>query len=63
MKPTIAKLPLKKTSPITEAAKMHPKPKAESHVAPYGVDDPNGHVMKRIKHAKPALLAKIQNWD
>jgi hypothetical protein len=27
------------------------------------VEDPNGHVMKRIKQAKPTLWAKIQNWD
>lgn len=31
--------------------------------APYGVDDPTGHVITRMHAAKPALWAKVQNWD
>jgi len=27
------------------------------------VEDHDGHVMKSIKHRKPTLWAKIQNWD
>jgi len=49
-------------TPITEAKKAPSNPR---HVplAPYGVTDAQGHVMKRIQQAKPALWAKIQNWD
>jgi hypothetical protein len=46
---------------ITEAKNR--KPDQPKHVAPYGVDDAQGHVMKRIREAKPTLWAKIQNWD
>ena len=47
---------------IAESKKTTPTPKHQP-VTPYGVSDPNGHVVKRIQHAKPALWAKIQNWD
>jgi len=63
MKPTVAKLPPKNTLPISEAAKTQAKRRSDNHISPYGVEDPNGHVMKRIKQAKPTLWAKIQNWD
>lgn len=50
---------------VTEAkqskVKKHHKP--ESHVAPFGVDDPQGHVMRRIQAAKPHLMTKLNNWD
>lgn len=48
-------------TPISESKKTKPKPHA--HVTPYGVEDAKGHVMNRIQQAKPALWAKIQNWD
>jgi hypothetical protein len=47
---------------ISESKKTKPKPH-HAPVAPYGVSDPQGYVMKRIQQAKPALWAKIQNWD
>ena len=53
--------PLVTKPAITEAKNR--KPDQPSHVAPYGVDDAQGHVMKRIREAKPTLWAKIQNWD
>lgn len=62
-------------TPVTEQAGS-PQPilekktaKKESSVEPssaapvFGVDDPNGHVIKRIRHSKPHLWHKIQNWD
>lgn len=67
MKPTVAKLPPKNIKPISEAAKTttksQAKPKSETHMRPYGVEDHDGHVMKSIKHRKPTVWAKIQNWD
>ena len=51
--------------PVTEAAKPKAKKnhKSEHHVAPFGVDDPEGHVMRRIRAAHPHLMTKLQNWD
>jgi hypothetical protein len=67
MKPIPTKLPPKTTLPISEAAKTQDRPKvktkSETHMRPYGVEDHDGHVMKSIKHRKPTLWAKIQNWD
>lgn len=60
MKPAHSK-PIVKKPTITEAKKH--KPDHTKHVTPYGVDDAQGHVMNRIRDAKPALWAKIQNWD
>jgi hypothetical protein len=36
---------------------------AHNDHTPYGVDDPNGYVITRMRSAKPALWAKVQNWD
>jgi hypothetical protein len=49
--------------PITESKNTKAKAQKQHHVPPYGVSDPDGHVMNRIKQVKPALWAKIQNWD
>lgn len=55
--------PLSKApSPLSESKKSKPQ-SAHAHVTPYGVTDPQGHVMSRIQQAKPTLWAKIQNWD
>lgn len=59
MKQPVANHPKK---PIIAEAKKVKTPHTH-HVAPYGVDDPKGHVMNRIREAKPTLWAKIQNWD
>ena len=51
--------------PVTEARNPKAKKnvKQDAYVAPFGVDDPEGHVMRRIAKAKPHLMTKIQNWD
>ena len=61
MKPSTTAVP-KHAPVITEANKSHTKV-AQPPIQPFGVDDPNGHVIKRIKQAKPTVWAKIQNWD
>ena len=55
--------------PVLQEAKKH-KPKIAVEPAAvdvksdiFGVDDPNGHVMRRIRSSKPHLFQKIQNWD
>lgn len=50
---------------VTEAAKSKTKKHAhpEHSVAPFGVDDADGHVMRRIRAAHPHLMTKLQNWD
>jgi hypothetical protein len=56
--------------PVLQESTKQPKKvkSAPSPVAPhthhvFGVDDPHGHVIRRIAHAKPEIWAKIQNWD
>lgn len=48
-------------TPLAEAKKAVPSPVKQ--VAPFGVDDPQGHVMRRIQQAKPTVWNKIKNWD
>lgn len=52
---------------LSEAKKETRKRSADvsaSSAAPiFGVDDPNGHVMRRIRSSKPHLMQKIHNWD
>lgn len=57
--------PVQVKQPVTEAAKPKTKKhhKPEQHVAPFGVDDVNGHVMRRIRASNPHLMTKLENWD
>lgn len=59
------KKPEQARQPVSEAARAPVKKsgKPESHVAPFGVDDAQGHVMRRIHAAHPYLISKLQNWD
>jgi hypothetical protein len=55
------------SSPQTLEEKVkhkHKAPKESASVEPvYGVSDPNGHVIKRIRETNPRLWHKIQNLD
>lgn len=54
--------------PLAEARGHKTKRGAKSaqssaSLPPFGIDDPQGHVIRRIREAKPHLLAKIEKWD
>jgi hypothetical protein len=55
-------------TPVLHESTKHTKKVKSGQSVPhtsdvFGVDDPHGHVIRRIAHAKPAIWAKIQNWD
>jgi len=56
-----------KSPPVLHEAAKHKKATRVTHTPHtsdvFGVDDAQGHVIRRIAHAKPAIWAKIQNWD
>lgn len=61
-------VPAKKDSVVQPVMEKAASKKSTVHTsAPsqpvFGVDDPDGHVIKRIRHSKPLLWHKIQNWD
>lgn len=55
------------SSPRTLEEKAPHKTKSHKAAPPaeavYGVSDPNGHVIKRVRETNPRLWHKIQNLD